>query len=158
MAAAVLLLVFCLFSWSMRWQPLMLTKPKDTLIEAEIKGEVKHPGVYSLTAGSSVEDLLKKAGGPLEQADLSALSLTKKLRDEDVVVVGQLNEKGESELISINTASLEELDRLDGIGPAIAQRIIDYRSQTPFTEIEQIMEVKGIGEKTFAKIREKISL
>ena len=102
--------------------------------------------------------LLDKAGGPLEQADLSALNLNRKLRSADVVVVGALNESGQSELISINTAGPDELMKLERIGPAMAQRIIDYRTQTPFASLEQIMEVRGIGPKTYEKIREKICL
>ena len=60
--------------------------------------------------------------------------------------------------ISLNTASAEELDALSGVGPAIAQRIIAYRQQKPFETIEEIMEVKGIGEKMFEKIKEEIML
>ena len=145
-------------SWNQRWQPLVLTKSADALIQVEIKGEVREPGIYELSAGCSVAQLLDKAGGPLEQADLSALNLNRKLRSADVVVVGALNESGQSELISINTAGPDELMKLERIGPAMAQRIIDYRTQTPFASLEQIMEVRGIGPKTYEKIREKICL
>jgi competence protein ComEA len=74
-----------------------------------------------------------------------------------VVVIPKKNEEG-IERISINTATLQELDTLPGIGPSIAQRIIDYRSVTPFSTIEQIKEVKGIGDKMFEKIKDLICL
>ena len=69
------------------------------------------------------------------------------------------NEKQELAFpININTANEKELDALPGIGPAIARRIVEYRSSQPFTKIEDIMQVKGIGEKKFAKIKELITV
>ncbi|MDO5474441.1 MAG: helix-hairpin-helix domain-containing protein [Phascolarctobacterium sp.] len=60
--------------------------------------------------------------------------------------------------VNINTATIEELDTLPGVGPAIAQRIVDFRKEQPFTKIEDIMLVKGIGKKKFAKLRERITV
>ena len=67
-------------------------------------------------------------------------------------------EKQEVNLISINSATLEELQTLPGIGPAIAQRIIEYRTNNTFQSLEQIQDVKGIGEAMFNKIKDKICL
>ena len=77
------------------------------------------------------------------------------IENEGVIVVPKKTDKKK---ISINTASIEELDTLEGIGPAIAQRIIDYRDKKPFMTLEELKEVKGIGDKLFAKIKDNISL
>ena len=90
-----------------------------------------------------------------DQADLSSLSLSMTIENEGVIVVPKKTDKKK---ISINTASIEELDTLEGIGPAIAQRIIDYRDKKPFMTLEELKEVKGIGDKLFAKIKDNISL
>ena len=90
-----------------------------------------------------------------DDADLSAVALTQTLTHEGVLVVP---EKREKQRISLNSATLEELDELNGVGMAIAQRIIDYRRIKPFETLEEIMEVKGIGEKMFEQIKDEITL
>lgn len=153
------LMVFCLGAGlTERIRPVSLDKQAPLVLQAEIKGEVEKPGVYTLKTGSSVEDLIRMAGGAKEQADLSDIRLMEEVEQGDLVVIGALAQSEAERKISINTADLETLQMLPGIGPAMAQRIIDHRDNAPFGSLEELMEVKGIGEKMFAKIKERICL
>lgn len=140
-----------------RYQPVSLERIKPMIKQIEVKGEVNDPGIYALKWEGTVEDCIDAAGGLTEEADVDAISLVMQPEPDSVVVIPKKNEEG-IERISINTATLQELDTLPGIGPSIAQRIIDYRSVTPFSTIEQIKEVKGIGDKMFEKIKDLICL
>lgn len=140
---------------------------KEILLKVDIEGAVKNPGVYSLKPEDRVEDAIKAAGGPLPEADLSKVSksLAAKVVDGERIIVPFFNnynsgeQDNSSEKININTASLEELDKLPGIGPSTAQKIIDYREQNGgFESIEEIMEVSGIGESKFEKIKDLITI
>jgi competence protein ComEA len=143
-------------------------------IRVEIRGAVKDPGVYTLEQGSRVEDLILKAGGFTENADINSLvSQAKKLRDEDTVVVREkiLLPDGteavsnnpypvfsiDTTKININTASKEELMKIPGIGPSKAQSIIDYREKNgDFKSVEELTKVSGIGEATLSKMLDAI--
>lgn len=156
------LLFFCLcicfvFTCFNRYTPIQLEKAKPTVIQVEIKGAVQHPGVYTLKWNDTVSSLIKASGGLLENGDDSTLSYTRILQDQDVIVVGTKNVDAVP-LVSINAASLEDLETLPGIGPAIAQRIIEYRKTHSFQSLEQIQEVKGIGPALYAKIKDQICL
>ena len=120
-----------------------------------MKGEVAAPGVYEVAWDADVETILAAAGGAGEEADLSGIRLSQIVANESVIVIPK---KSEQPKISINSASLEELDTLDGIGPAIAQRIIDYREEHPFSSLEELKNVKGIGDKLYDKIKDSITL
>lgn len=146
-------------------------------ITVEIKGAVQKPGVYILDSESVVKDLINEAGGLTAKGDLSNINQAKLLinhecikiyelgevqNEKDVQTVGQvvqpkgINSDGR---ININTASMEELDKLPGIGPQYAQRIIDYREKEgSFQKIEDIMKVEGIKTGVFNKIKEKITV
>lgn len=149
------LLIFFVFTFMNRYKPIALDKAKPTLIHVEIKGAVKNPGVYTLKWKDTVESLIKASGGLLENAEDSTISYVQVLQDKDVVVI---REKSKTTLVSINSASQEELETLPGIGPAIAKRIIEYRKNQSFQTLEQVKEVKGIGEALFEKIKEQICL
>lgn len=145
-------IIFFVFTCFNRYTPIDLKLAKPTLMEVEIKGAISNPGVYTLKRNSSISTLIKRSGPLLENADTSRISFTHILQDQDVVVIPEIK------LISLNSATKEELQTLPGIGPSIAQRIIDYRESSTFQTLEQIKDVKGIGEALFNKIQDKICL
>ncbi|MFB1080603.1 helix-hairpin-helix domain-containing protein [Jeotgalibacillus sp. JSM ZJ347] len=130
----------------------------------DIKGEVTHEGVYEMNNGDRVIDLIKKAGGELPDADMTAVNMAQKLHDEMVIIVPGKSAEGLSDLgtqsdkININRATQSELESIPGIGPSKAAAIIQYREEKgQFKSIEEIMNISGIGEKTFDKLKESIS-
>lgn len=148
-------LIFFVFTCLNRYTPITLQEAKPTLMQVEIKGAVKNPGVYTLKFQDTVSSLINASGGLLENGDDSSLSYTQVLKDKDVIVIP---EKKEQPKISINGATQEELQTLSGIGPSIASRIIEYRKNNTFQTLEQIKEVKGIGDGLFNKIKDDICL
>lgn len=148
-------LIFFVFTCFNRYTPITLQEAKPTLMQVEIKGAVKNPGVYTLKFQDTISSLINASGGLLENGDDSSLSCTQVLKDKDVIVIP---EKKEQPKISINSATQEELQTLSGIGPSIASRIIEYRKNNTFQTLEQIKEVKGIGDGLFNKIKDAICL
>ena len=129
-------------------------------IIVEIKGEVKHPGIYTLPKDTRVQDLITIAGGLTTSADSSNLNLASKLTDGMVVVVPKKDSsQTSSQKININTATISELSTLPGIGESLAQRIIDYRiTNGNFKSIDEIKNVSGIGDALFNKIKDNITI
>jgi competence protein ComEA len=139
-------------------------------IDVYVSGAVNKPDVYALPLNSIVKDAIVAAGGATDDADLDRINLAIELADQMQVYVPRQGEAApppSNELapdalaakININTASVEELDKLPGIGPSIAKAIIDYRATNgPFQQIEDINEVKGIGDALFAKIKDSITV
>lgn len=144
-----------LFFFYGRYDMIDLSKYDKETKEVEVKGEVKNPGVYQAELHASVENIIALAGGITENADISTLNMAQDLPDQSVLVVSKIQEDSK---VSINTATLEDLITLPGIGPATAQRIIEYRTQQPFNQLEDIMKVKGIKEKLFSKMKDRICL
>lgn len=156
---------------------------KDNRIVVDIKGEVKNQGVYYLNEGSIVEDLIKEAGGITDKASLDLVNRAEKLTNNKCIIIPSKEESNEvkgpqsnniasmpssmastnsddgNEIININTASESELVKINGIGPAKAKAIISYREENGgFGSIEDIKNVSGIGEGTFLKIKDYISV
>ncbi len=135
-------------------------------ILVDIAGAVEKPGVYGLKKDSRLVDALKAAGGLSADSDrylvARSFNLAKKLADEEKVYIPYLEERTMAipegirvNLISLNSASLSELELLPGIGPKTAQKVIDRR---PYSAIEDVLTKKAVGEKTFEKIRDLITL
>ncbi len=143
-------------------------------VTVDVAGEVKEPGVYLLASGARVEEALERAGGPSRKADLSQINRAAKLEDGRQVLVppkasrsaiaaapapGGSVPAAPEQPINLNTATLEQLDTLDGVGPSTAQKILDYRTEHGgFTAIEELDQISGIGEKRLAALRERVRL
>lgn len=131
---------------------------------AYITGAVVSPGLYELESSATVGDVIKLAGGLLPYADVESINMAKSVTGGDHIhVVFNFHGNPEALLrdnkININTATAKDLDSLPGIGPAMAKRIEEYRSQKgPFTSVEGIKGVKGIGDGVFKKIKDKITI
>jgi len=166
-----------------------------TLLKVDIKGEIQHPGLYEVNENSRVMDIINKAGGLTKNADTSVINLSKKVKDEMVILVyskketQKLKENNEKPIncpkvndacvtneldeplieknktnntnnkISINKATIEELQTLTGIGESKAKSIIEYRlKEGDFKTIEDIKKVNGIGDALFEKIKDNITI
>jgi len=148
--------------------PVVVEQVQAPQIFVDVTGAVNAPGVYTLTASSRVIDAIKAAGGSAAGADLSTINLARVLADGEQIYVDAAvtNSKGvrisatkRSGPISINRATVSDFDSLDGIGPVIAQRIVEYRkTHGAFMTIEDLQKVSGIGEAKFAQIKSKIRI
>lgn len=140
------------------------SKNTPNKIRVDIDGEIKKPGVYEFNDGDRVNDAINFAGGLTDKADTKNLNRARKLTDGEKIYIYGIDEERdeESEIsnhdkININTASEELLKSLNGIGDVYAKKIIEYRNEHSFTSIEQLKNISGIGEKTYNKIKDKIT-
>ena len=126
-------------------------------VVVHVAGDVVNPGVFTMPAGSRVHEAIERAGGPTKEKYLDGLNLARVLVDGEQIVVGET--ASEETGISLNSASEAELDSLTGIGPALAARIVEWRTANgPFTSIDQLEEVSGIGPSLVASIRDQVRL
>lgn len=137
---------------------------KDKKQLVYITGAVESPGLYEILTNSSVGDVIKVAGGVLPYGDIESINMADRVSSGDHIHV-RFNFTGNPEMllrtqkININTATEKELDALPGIGPTMAKRITEHRqSKGAFTTIEDIKQVKGIGDGLFKKIHQKITV
>ena len=149
-------------------------------ITCDISGEVKSPGVYTLDAGSRLNDLITFAGGLTEEANIDVINRAAELTDGIKIFIPNINDNQYSSSvltdsynmniannksgpdngkISINNASLEELQKIPGVGPVTAQKIVEYRENAGgFSSIDELLNISGIGEKTYKKIQDYVIL
>ncbi|SDL32452.1 helix-hairpin-helix domain-containing protein [Streptococcus equinus] len=155
-------------------------KSESDKIFVDIKGAVRKEGVYELISGSRVTDVVKLAGGFTDDADKKSVNLAEKVADEAVIYVARVGEEvtpastpsqakntaasgaqqdADSAQINLNTATLEELQTISGIGAKRAQDIIDYRDNNGgFSSVDDLKNVSGIGEKTLEKLKAEVTV
>jgi competence protein ComEA len=138
-----------------------------------VVGEVEQPGVYRLPATARVEDAVSSAGGATGKADLAAINLASKVADGQQIIVPKHGQQaavvgggttggGGSALspgaqIDLNNATMEQLDTLDGVGPATAKKILEYRAQHgPFGSVNDLAKIPGIGPKKLAAMKPRL--
>ena len=157
-------------------------RSKESTIMIHITGEVNNPGIIELQEESRIADAIEVAGGVTENADLNEVNLAFVLSDGQKIYIPNKNEKeldqekayitsesgnnvivkdkiegGKKQKVNINEAKQEDFEQLPGIGPSIAKKIVEYREQNgKFTSIDELQEVKGIGEAKFENIKEYI--
>lgn len=145
--------------------PMTIAEPE---IFVDVTGAVNNPGVYTLTGKSRVIDAIKAAGDSAPGADLSTINLARVLNDGEQIYVDstiinsagvRVSKKLPSGPININRATARQLDALDGIGPVIAARIVEYRKVNgSFLSVDDLQKVSGIGAAKFAQIKTKVRI
>ncbi len=184
LAAVGLLIAAAGLIFALRWQapaPIVIESPPPSMtplptatsgpMQVYISGAVAHPDVYTLPPDAIVRDAVEAAGGFTADADRDRINLAQHLSDGEHIHIPRLGEAPTpapqisegtplpSGPIDINTATQAELETLPGIGPALAQRIIEYREEHgPFASIEQIQNVSGIGPAKFEAIKDLITV
>ena len=163
-------------------------REQEKTIGIHIKGEVKNPGFYEVRNGSRLNDVISKAGGKTDDADLDRVNLAQKVLDgEEIIIpkIGQpvettvnkdvyytqknkfdtengydrLSGENSTEIVNINSADMHQLCRISGIGEATAEEILAYRKKKgTFKSIEEIKNIKGIGNRKFEEIKDKITV
>ncbi|KUK14693.1 MAG: ComEA family DNA-binding protein [Synergistetes bacterium] len=148
--------------------------PVSSFLYVQLCGAVKNPGVYKVKKGTRLFEVVDMAGGLSPDADSRTVNLARVVEDGEKIYISSIKEpsngasigesgkgrtlEGKSRLINVNKASLEELEKLPGVGKTIAERIIEYREKNgPFRTAADLLKVKGIGEKKLEKIRDMIS-
>ena len=151
-------------------------RPK--VMYTDIKGSVKEPGIYSFSSEERIYDVLKRAGGLLEEADSDRINFSAKIEDQQVLYIPAVGEEPPEHLnqsaspegkqstadtepskININTASPSELQQIPGIGSVKAQEIIRFREENgSFQKVEDLQEISGIGEKTVEKLKNFVTI
>jgi|LSQX01.1.fsa_nt_gb competence protein ComEA len=137
----------------------------------DISGGVKSPGIYEVDSETRLFDVIKLAGGIADDADIDQINQAEFIKDGQKIIIPTKNEneaegssldEGSSSnsdgTVNINSASKDELKTIAGVGDVIAERIIDYRKGSRFNSIEDIKNVKGIGDATYEKMKDSITI
>jgi competence protein ComEA len=140
-------------------------------LAVHVAGHVRHPGLVQLPVGSRVHDAIRAAGGVTSGADLDAVNLARKLADGEQVLIpgpgdpppplppGAGPTPGTPTTpLDLNTATVEQLDTLPGVGEVTAGRIVAYRSAHPFTAVDELLEVPGIGQRRFEQLKDLVTV
>jgi competence protein ComEA len=152
-------------------KPILLSTPREAPgVRVSVRGAVVAPGIYRLPPGSIVQDALQAAGGILPRGDISRLNLVAPLSDgQELRIPLETPSPGPGTpaaagpeaggIINLNFATAEELQTLPGIGPVLAQRIVEYRETVgPFQSVDDLLSVKGIGPSLLEKIRDLVEV
>jgi competence protein ComEA len=141
--------------------------PSEVVIVA-VSGKVRRPGLVHLPSGARVADAIEAAGGALPGTDLSMINLARKVTDGELIVVGITPPPGPSApgapdagsgVVNLNTATSEQLQSLPGVGPVLAQRIIEYRDQHGgFTSVADLRKVTGIGDARYGELKDRVTV
>jgi competence protein ComEA len=156
--------------------PALATGPAGQ-VAVHVAGRVRRPGLVRLPAGSRVQDAIRAAGGPTSGADLDAVNLARKLTDGEQIRVpapgdpvpplppdaagpGASGGPGgaPSAPLDLNTATVEQLDTLPGVGEVTAGRIVAYRTAHPFTTVDELLEVPGIGQRRYDQLKDLVTV
>jgi competence protein ComEA len=141
-------------------------------VAVHVAGRVRRPGLVRLPVGSRVQDAIRAAGGVASGADLDAVNLARRLVDGEQVRVprhgdpvpvpapGAAGSTGSDPTVpfDLNTATVEQLDALPGVGEVTANRIVTYRSSHPFTSVDELLEVPGIGQRRFDQLKDLVTV
>jgi competence protein ComEA len=126
-----------------------------------VSGKVRRPGLVRLPVGSRVADAIDAAGGVLPGTDLSQVNLAKKVSDGELIAIGLPAVSGPSAggPVNLNTATLDQLQTLPGVGPVLAQRIIDYREQHGgFATVADLQKVSGVGDARYNDLKNRVTV
>lgn len=150
--------------------PTVSERASGARVIVHVAGRVRRPGVYRLREGDRVDDAVRRAGGAREDADLTAVNLAAEVEDGRQVVVparaaaaapgtAAPGVEAPAAPLNLNTATSEQLQELDGIGPGLAEKIIAFREeQGGFGAVKDLGEVPGIGEKRLAALEEQVTV
>ena len=144
----------------------------SSVVVVDVVGKVRHPGVFRLIAGARVSDAVTAAGGMLPGVDPITVNLARKVADGEQIVIGVTppaavdagssdsgTSGGPTGLVDLNTATADQLDALPGVGPVLAQHIIDWRTQHGrFDSVDQLNSVSGIGDAKFADLKPLVTV
>ncbi|MGN0680840.1 MAG: helix-hairpin-helix domain-containing protein [Candidatus Fimisoma sp.] len=141
----------------------------ESEIYVDIGGCINKPGVYKIATGTRLFQVIEKAGGLSEDADTDSINMAEEVYDGQKIMIYSANGTGSEEQkyadasddgkININRADSDELEKIPGVGPATAKKIIEYRTNNGnFSSIEEIKNVSGIGEKTYESMKEYITV
>lgn len=140
--------------------------PSGPAVVVDVAGRVLHPGLLTLPGGARVADALSAAGGPLPGTDTQTLNLARVLTDGEQILVGVTGVQpaapgsaARAGPLSLNRATVEQLDTLPGVGPTLAQRIIQFRQEHgSFRSLDQLRQVSGIGARKYEELKALLSL